>query len=216
MNIPTTAQLQQYNVTIPSNYEALTQSLYDYQAYAAAGATSFNFFAIPQGQSSKTADDTNMVLAGQIPAQQIFLALSAEVHFYPTTPTVTAQVPAVFGAQALAAIVNDVYYIYRAGNFLFTIGSKPYLQEAPLGRLPPKTHMQVNAALADTTTAAASSQSRVAYAYAAGRPYAFGAPLKLAPNMSFSVAINFATAVAITNPARVGVVLDGILYRQAQ
>jgi len=214
--IPSRAELQKYNVTIPDTYEGLSQPLYDYQAYAAAGATSFTFFATPAGSGGKTVDDTNMVLSGQIPAQQIFLIQSIEVPFYPTTPTVAAQMPAAFGAQAVAQIVNDVYKFYRAGNFLLTIGSKPYLQVAPLMSLPPKTHLVTNGALADVTTAGANLQSRIGYAYAAGRPFILGAPLKLAPNMSFSCSINFATAVVITNPARVGVVLDGVLYRQAQ
>lgn len=214
--IPNKQQLNQYDTTIPSTYEALTQSLYDFQAYAAAGATVFTFFANPIGQSGKTADDTNMVLSGQIPAQQIFLVEGIEVQFYPTTPTVAAQMPAAFGAQAVAEIVNDVYKVLRAGNFLFTIGSKPYLQEAPLMRLPPKTHLAGFAAVADASTAAVDYQSRIAYAYSTGRPYNLKAPLKLAPNMSFTATINFATAVTITNPGRIGVVLDGILYRQAQ
>jgi hypothetical protein len=216
MAIPTKEELAKYNITIPEIYEGLTQSLYDFQSYAAAGATQFTFFQLPIGQSSKTADDTNMVLAGQIPAQQIFLIQSCEVPFYPTVPAVTADNPAAFGAQAVANIVNDVYKVYHAGNFLLTIGSKTYLQEAPIGRLPPKTHFQLNAALSDTSTIAADKQSRIAFAYAAGRPYMLAAPLKLAPQISFSVTLNFATAVSVTNPARVGVILDGVMYRQAQ
>lgn len=214
--IPSKAELSKYNITIPDIYEGLTQSLYDFQAYAAAGATGFTFFAIPTGQGGKTLDDTNMVLAGQIPAQQIFLIQSIEVVFYPTVPAVAADNPAAFGAQAVANIVNDVYKVYHSGNFQLLVGSKNYLTEAPLGRLPPKTHFQVSAALADVSSTAASLQSRIAFAYAAGRPYNLGAPYKLAPNMSFSATCNFATAVAVTNPARLGVVMDGALYRQAQ
>jgi hypothetical protein len=214
--IPSREQLKQYNVTIPEIYEGLQQSLYDFQAYAAAGATQFTFFAIPQGQSSKTYDDTNMTLAGQIPAQQIYLVQSCEVLFYPTVPAVAADNPAAFGAEAVANIVNDVYNVYHAGNFQLVVGSKEYLREAPIGRLPPKTHFQLNAALADASTAAADLQSRIAFAYAAGRPYMLGAPIKLAPNMNFAAYCNFNTAVTITNPARIGVVLDGVLYRQAQ
>ena len=86
-----------------------------------------------------------------------------------------------------------------------------------MGRLPPKTHFQVNAALSDVSTAGASFQSRIAHAYAAGRPYALKAPMRLTENLSFGVTLNWPEGVqAITNPARVGVVLDGIMYRKAQ
>lgn len=216
MSVPNISQLNQYNVTLPG-YEALTQSLYDFQAYAQAGQSTLSFFALPVGQSSKTLSDTNMQLSGQLPANQQFLVQSIEVPFFPTAPAVTAQNPAVFGAQAVAAIVNDVYLVYRTGNLTFTIGSKTYLQEAPLGRLPGKTHYQVNAALADVSSTAASLQSRIAYGYAAGRPYALKAPLRLTENMNFGVSLNWPEGVqAITNPGRIGVILDGIMYRKAQ
>ena len=216
MAIPNAAQLASYGVTNADQYEGATQSLYDFQAYPVGGATSFNFFAVPQGSGGKTFDDTNMILAAQIPAQQIFLVQAVEVHFYPTVPAVTAQNPAVFGAQAAALLVNDVYAVEHAGNLLFTIGSKSYLQEAPLLRMPPKAHFALNAAVTDTTPAAASSQSRIAYAWAAGTPYNLSAFLKLAPNMSFAVVIGFNTAVAVSNAGRIGVVLPGVLYRMSQ
>jgi len=217
--IPTTAQLAAFGVTNPQSYEALTQTLFDFQAYAAAGQTTLSFFSVPQGQSGKTADDTNLNLSGQIPAQQFFLCQGVEVPFYPTVPAVTAQNPATFGAQAIAQIVNDVYIVYHTGNLAFVVGSKPYLNEAPLGRFPGSTHMQVDAALADVSTAGSNFQSRIAFAYAAGRPYRLGVWIMIAPNMSFNVSLNWASGVAALpsgNPGRIGVILDGILYRQSQ
>jgi hypothetical protein len=124
----------------------------------------------------------------------------------------------VFGAQAAAALVNDAYIFGRSGNLNLTIGSKPYLQEAPLGRFPAKTHFCVDAALAEGTTAAAASQSRVSFGYWAGRPYLLDkAPLLLPENQNFSLTLAWPEGVqAITSPARVGVILDGILYRRSQ
>ena len=52
-------------------------------------------------------------------------------------------------AQAIAQIVNDSYIVGRAGNLNLTIGSKPYLQEAPLGRFPQKAAFSVDGALAE-------------------------------------------------------------------
>lgn len=215
--VPSRAQLSRYSVNRPG-WEAIQQSLYDYQAYAAAGHTQLGFFATPAGQSSKTLTDTNMTLAGQLPKNQEFLIKSIEVFFSPTTPTVAAQMPAAFGAQAIAQVVNDSYIVGRSGNLTLTIGSKPYLQEAPLGRFPQKVHFAVDGALADVTTAGANLQSRLAFGFWTGRPYLLeAAPLLLPENQNFSITLNWPEGVqAITNPARIGVILDGILYRRSQ
>jgi hypothetical protein len=215
--IPNRQELERYNVYRPG-WEAIRQSLYDFQAYAAAGSTLLTFFALPLGQGGKTLSDTNMNLAGQLPSNVEFLLQSIEIHVFPTTPTVTAQMPAVQGAKAAAALVNDLYIIGRSGNLQLLIGQKPYLQEAPLGRFPPKTRFAVDAALADTTTAAADSQARIAFPKWEGRPYLLApASLRLPQNANFSVTLNWPEGVqAISNPARIGVVLDGILYRKSQ
>lgn len=215
--VPSRAQLSKYSVNRPG-WEAIRQSLYDYQTYAAAGQTQLTFFALPVGQGGKTNSDTNMTLAGQLPKNQEFLLQSIEVFFSPTTPTVAAQMPAAFGAQAIAQVVNDAYIVGRAGNLTLTIGSKPYLQEAPLGRFPQKASFGVEAGLADVTTAGANLQSRVTFGKWGGRPYLLDpAPLLLVENQNFSVTLNWPEGVqAITNPGRIGVILDGILYRRSQ
>lgn len=216
-SVPTRAQLSRYSVN-REGWEAIRQSLYDYQAYAAAGQSQLTFFALPVGQGGKTNSDTNMTLAGQLPKNQEFLIQSIEVFFSPTTPTVAAQMPAAFGAQAIAQIVNDSYIVGRAGNLVLTIGSKPYLQEAPLGRFPQKAAFTVDGALSDVTTAGANLQSRMAFGQWRGRPYLLDpAPLLLPENQNFSVSLNWPEGVqAITNPGRIGVILDGILYRRSQ
>lgn len=215
--VPTRAQLSKYSVNRPG-WEAIRQSLYDTQVYAAAGQTQLTYFSLPVGQGGKTLSDTNMTLAGQLPKNQEFLIQSIELLFEPTTPTVAAQMPAAFGAQAIAQIVNDSYIVGRGGNLNLTIGSKPYLQEAPLGRFPAKAHFCVDGALADVTTAGASLQSRIAFGYWAGRPYMLDpAPLLLPENQNFSITLAWPEGVqAITNPGRLQVILDGILYRRSQ
>lgn len=214
---PSRRELQKYSVMRPG-WEAIKQSLYDYQAYAAAGTQQLSFFQVPVGQGGKTASDTNMQLAGQLANGQEFLVQSIEVVFFPTTPTVAADMPAAFGAQKAAVLVNDAFIFGRSGNLQFKIGTKDYLNEAPLGRFPAKTHLSVNAALADTSTVAASLQSRIAYPKWEGRPYLISpVELYLKSNVAFGVFLNWPEgAQAITNPARVGVILDGILYRQSQ
>jgi hypothetical protein len=215
--LPSTSDLNRYAVNRPG-WEAVRQSFYDYQAYAQAGQSTLIFFQVPAGQSGKTNSDTNMTNAGLLPANQQFLVESIEVQFFPTVPAVAAQNPAAFGAQAIAQIVNDVYVVGRTGNLVFFIGSKPYLTEGPIGKFPPKTHFNVQGAVADATTAGANQQTRVAFAYWSGRPYLLSpTKLLLIPTQNFSVSLNWPEGVqAITNPGRIGVVLDGILYRKSQ
>ena len=215
-NIPSYNDLSQFNVN-RDGWEGIRQSLYDYQAYAAAGHTQLTFFAVPTGQGGKTLSDTNMNLAGQLPANQEFLVQSIEVHFLPTVPAVAADNPAAQGVKAVANIVNDVYRFHRTGNLKFEIGSKPYLQEAPLGRFPAKTYFEINAATA-LAGEVADAQARIAYAHSAGRPYLLApANLRLVSTQNFQITLNWPEGVQdITNPARVGVILDGILYRRSQ
>lgn len=215
--VPDRSQLSQYVVN-REGWEAIKQSLYDFQSYSAAGETQLTFFALPVGQGGKTLSDTNMTLAGQLPTNQEFLVQSIEVVFFPTTPTVAAQMPGAFGAQAAAEIINDTYIFRRSGNLQLIIGSKPYLQESPLLKFPQKARFDVDAAAADQSTSGADMQTRIAYANACGRPYLLDpAPLLLTSNQNFAVTLSWPEGVqAITNAARVGVIMDGILYRRSQ
>src|SRR6516225_6768164 len=108
--VPTRAQLSKYSVNRPG-WEAIRQSLYDYQAYPALGATFLAFFTLPVGQGGKTLSDTNMNLAGQLPKNQEFLIQSVEVLLYPSAPTVAAQMPSSFGASAVQSLINDTYIV---------------------------------------------------------------------------------------------------------
>lgn len=222
--VPGKQQLAQYVVN-REGWECIRQSLYDFQAYAAAGVTNLTFFALPLGQGTavlgagvKTLSDTNMNLAGQLPANQEFLVQSIEVAFLPTTPTVAAAMPAATGAVAAAVLVNDAYIFRRAGNLQFIIGSKPYLNEAPLGRFPTKTNFEVAGAFSDTTTTGAAQNNRLAFGKQDGRPYMLHpASLLLTSSQNFSVTLTWPEgAQAISNPAKVGVILDGFLYRRSQ
>lgn len=236
--IPNMDVLSQYVVN-REGWEGIRQSLYDYMLYPAAGLSQASFFALPQGQgttvqavgaagaTTKSLSDTNMTLAGQLPAQQNFLVQSIEVMFYPNVYHVTNAVgnPAVkFTSTALAiapAIINDEYIFRKSGNLVFTIGSKAYLQEAPMGRFPPKTNYGVNGAIAGWSAATAPVESTglsVAFPQSTGRPYMLHpASLLLNSNQNFSITLNWPEGLqAITYPAKVGVVLDGFLYRRSQ
>jgi hypothetical protein len=220
--VPNRSQLDAYNVN-RDGWEAITNTLYDSLPYPAAGLLVASFFTTPIGQGVgfgggvKSFSDTNMTNPGSLPANQEFLITSIELLFSPTTPTVAAAMPAFFGAQAAAVLINDAYIFYRAGNLTLTIGSKAYCQEAPLMKFPAKAYFHLDAALSDATTAGAAFQNKISFGTARGRPYLLKAPLRLVSNQNFSVVLNWPEGLqVISNPARVTVSLDGILYRRSQ
>ncbi len=223
-DVPRLKDLQKYNVNRRGEYEGIRQTFFDAATYiGATGQTQLQFFQTPQGQGSpvKTIVDTNMNSAGQLPQPQHFLAESVELLFFPgVLPTIASTGGA--GSVAVPEFVNDVYTFAKSGSLNFFIGSKTYLEEAPLNRFPPKTKLVVNSshALQIEQGAAANQEDVVSTAYAAcsGRPYFLDPPVLLVPNQNFSITLNWPTAIALPSlvDARVHVVLDGILYRQSQ
>lgn len=220
-NIPSFADISGYAVNRGGEYEGVRQSLYDFQTYPAAGATQLSFFQVPQGQGGKTLDDTNLEVAGSLPAPKHFLVQSIEIYLFPGVSPVTVSNTATTDAVA-SNFANDMYAVQQAGNTDFFIGSKSYLQEAPLGRFPPKTCLKTEFGAAyqmkQAVAADESSQLSMDYASFDGRPYFVNPWILLVPTQNFNVRLNFNAAVALPSgqDARIGVVLDGILYRLSQ
>jgi len=189
--------------------EQIKQPLYDFQVYPQAGSLSFKFFQVPQGQGGKTIHDTNMESAGQLPSPKAFAVTSIEIYFFPGTPI------AAFGAQAAANFSDDVYNVLSVGHISLFQSSKIILDEAPLIRCPPAYGLRLSAALADGSTLAADSQSRIDYATACGPLYVVEPAIYIGSNENFSVDITFSALVPVAVAGRIGVVLGGILYRQS-
>jgi hypothetical protein len=233
MAIPTLAQLNDYKVN-RAGIEGLRQSLYDFLLYPTAGQAQFNFFATPQGQgltsavggvagTNKTIQDTNMTVAGMLPAGQSFLLNSIEIPFFAgsvnTANTYTLASPAFFNAAAAAALeaqLADVNSFYQSGSLKLFIGSKTYLEEAPILRFPPKTQLTYDGAV--TSNSATVGALGFVSGKISGRPYMVEPPVLLENNQNFSVSLNFPAAVATPSGfnARVGCILDGYLYRNSQ
>lgn len=231
-----TRAASEYAVNRAGSFEGVRQSLYDFQIYPTAGATQFTFFALPRGQglSSHTGNanavkglaDTNMDSAGQLPNPKSFLIESIEIVIEPGA-VATANTFTVIGAFGFIAVptaqapvqvgaVNDMNILRQSGWLELFIGSKAYLQEAPIGRFPPKTNFKLDAAI--SSNSATTATVGVANAQLAGRPYYLNPPVFLAPTQNFNVTVNFPVVVATPSGfnARIGVVLDGFLYRQSQ
>ncbi len=213
------------DMTVPGRFvvndlnkmEAISQPLYDYLAYPAAGQLQFTFFQVPVG-GAKTQASTNMDLGGQLPAPQKLLISGIAIDF------LSGFAPIV-GPQADASIsnINDIYAVLNNlagvnGFFTLKIGSKQYLQVAPLMVLPPRSHMNGVMAVTSATTAAASLQTLGSLGFADGdvfRPV----PLLIEAGQNFSATINFPSLVALPSAnthSQIGVWLYGTLYRAPQ
>lgn len=214
------ADLNKFNVNL-EDFEKVKQTLYDSATYPAAGVSSIRFFQQPRGQNGKTTEDTNLDLAGQLPTNILFLVQSIELMFFPNFALAAGSRPAEYGAAAAQEIINDAYAFRKAGSLIFRIGSKDYVEEAPLQKFPSKTSFSIKggAALADATTAAAASQSRIGFADACDKPYFIDPPLLLIENQNFNVELrwqNGVEALPSGENAKVFCVFDGMLFRRAQ
>jgi len=235
-NAPSLEEIKNYAVNRPGSAEVIGQSLYDFQIYPTAGATRFSFFQLPQGQglsaspgnanAVKGLADTNMESAGQLPAPKAFLVTSIEVSFeagtVATANTFTPQGPFSFHNTPSAAVplsggaLNDVHAVLAAGWLELFIGSKPFLDEAKLSRFPLKADLGIDGTAIALSTA--NSGQVAAWGKSMGRPYPIDPPLLLVPNQNFVVTLNYPVARATPSGfnGRIGVILDGYLYRNAQ
>lgn len=202
----------QFAVNDVDKMEAITQPLYSYQSYPAAGAQRLVFFQAP-ASGAVTREDTNMELAGQLPAPQKFLVQGIGIDYLPGIA------PTRFGAQAATGWLNDFAAIMRRGRLVFIIGSKEYLSMAPIGSMPPRSHLNGSAAAADQSTIAAALQTFASVAYADGDVFKPN-PLLLEASQNFRVEIEFPGGVvpipSADVGARIGVLLYGTLYRSPQ
>lgn len=227
------ATLNQYRVNQAGESEIVRQRLYDFQVYPTAGLTQFTFFSLPVGQgktsssgatagTAKTFADTNMDIGGALPRPKNYLVESIEVIFEPgsvsTADTYTAQTPAIYSATAalaLLATTADVNIIRQGGWLEFTVGSKTYLTEAPLGTFPPKVHAEIDASIGSGLSAGAIGTLT---SYWTGRPYYLDPPIVIESLQNFQVLIKFPAVLATPSGfnGRIGVIFDGVMYRAVQ
>jgi hypothetical protein len=234
LGAPTIGYLRRFAVNRPGQPEVIRQRFYDHLLYPTAGVTQLTFFALPQGQGittalgaavggAKTLADTNMKLAGQLPALVNFVIQSIEVTFESggsAAANTFINAPegefTAVAADATAAPVNDKALFYKSGWLELNIGNKNYLTEAPLGSFPPKVQTVIDAAVG--TNSATTGVMEYRRANQAGRPYFIDPALSLMSNQNFAVTLNWPGVVATPSGfnGRVGVILDGFTYRASQ
>lgn len=207
-------QMKRYDVNRAGAVEALWAPLYDYQTYPAAGVNELIFYQVPQGQGGKTQDDTNIEIAGSLPAPKEFLITSVQVVFYPAAD------PGRTDTIALGSVAtnwNDVYALSQSGHLRLFIGSKEYVLDAPLGKFPPRWWIRGSDAVAVAQTAVTTDNGSIIDYAVFGGPIYEVVPYRLIPTQNFSVTLRFANGVVpITADSRIGVVMGGFLYRLSQ
>jgi hypothetical protein len=194
-------------------YDPLRQPLYDRVVTAdpIAAGTVLQFFQTPIGQAGKTLLDTNMRLAGQIPAGHVFECWSPRVVVAPITITD-------IGLLAVINNASDVYRIIHGGFIDFAIVSSRKLQ-VPIFFLPAGAGVSGFAAL--TSIGGAGSNTGNVLAATNGEPNNT-APMTLAPfpvvippTQTFTFEMTFPVAIDLFGVVSIWVVLDGILHRPA-
>jgi len=186
-------------VNVADAIGAIWNPLYDYQTLAAAGAASQRFFIVPNGQGGKTVVDTNMDLSGQLSVGQMFQVTGIQVELYPGV--------AIQGTAA-SAFADDVYNFYKGGALIFNIGQKAFVTQGNLLKFAPVNRLGVAASTGLTT-------DTILYCTATGREFTI-ADLTLQAGQNFNVELIGLSALPSGENARIGVTLNGFMYRNAQ
>lgn len=231
---PSVADFRNY-ATTTLNLEVIKQDLYDTVLYPTAGMTNLAFFSTPQGQglsahqgnanAVKGLADTNMVLGGQLQRGQAFFIDNVQVVFLPGsvstantfTPVAPMQTPATPIVTGIAALgINDDFFILNSGCLQLTIGTKPYLQDAPLAKFPPQFRMESSHGFSGGVSG--TIQVSGGSAFAGGMLYKINPGLTLFDGQSFGVNLLWpvvqATPSAFNGQMRV--ILGGWLARPVQ
>ena len=199
--------IKQFAVNRADDVEEITWSLYDFVPYAAAGQTILTLFQSQLGASGKTLLDTNMDTSGAVPKGQNFLVQGICVEFF---PSVAIESPA-----GMLDYADDVQAVLASGILTFTVGSKKYTVQSPLGQFPPSYGQEGYAAIgADSDDTALTS---VIYSRCSGQLHEI-IPIDLISNQNFKVELSWPAVVALPSgvAGRIGVRLVGRLFRNAQ
>ena len=215
--VPIATARNQFAVNRANQHEGIWSPLYDYQAYGTGGSTIFTFFSVPVGQGTaragggvKTLEDTNMDVAGQLPAPKHFLCTGIEVVMFQGAATLSQ-----LSAAAISTGLADLAGVLQRGFLNLFIGSKSYLVDGPLNVFPPSFGLAGMVAMAGTTTADTKVDS-ITYIRSFGKPYDIS-PVFIPSAQNFKVTLEFPDgAVTVGTAGVIGVRLLGFLYRLSQ
>lgn len=103
-------QRQKSNPTYTGVLEAIDRPVYDTVLVTSASTTSADFFQTPQGQSSKTAMETSMRQAGQLPVPEKFTI--KRIGLFPVTRVLSD----------FTSLMNNILFTFSVNSKIYTQG----------------------------------------------------------------------------------------------
>lgn len=205
-----------YGTIASGQYEYIRQPFYSYQQYPVAGNVQFTFFTQAVG-GTVTYADTNMITAGVFQGDRSLLVMSISCKFrlltYPNswtgTDATTIQSDLLMGFAQAGVLSWDI------NSFSYLQLPRPFLYAPPADGEPDSKYAGAVSATVGAPPQATLNSRR--YGLQLTRP------VLIENGMPFQVTIGFPTgAVPViatsivddaTNPLKIGVELDGILFR---
>lgn len=173
-------------------FEIIKQPLYHWQDAPADGFLRMNFFHSAAGLDGNSLEDTNMTTPSQLPASQYFIFRSLHV--------------AVAVEGKLADIQNLI--LFKSARFELVLGSVIYASYAPIGYFP---------YMAEDIKPLENLEQFSGIEPVSPVPYNFlDKKLVLVSNQNFLVTLRWKKLVKAPAIKRIGVILDGNLYRPVQ
>lgn len=176
-----------------SPIELINQPLYDFKEIIGGG--SYEFFGAPIGTDSADLyrngfERTNMYCSHMLPRANCFVIKGIRVIFFPNVDSCDHDRK------------KDARKIYSNGCLTLLICNKYFLNLGPLGIFPPL--IDVYQDIAENRRAL----SRHGY-------FSLEHDLNIGPTQYFSVSIFLDTRIKLSSAGRLGVVLDGTMYRES-
>ncbi len=198
--------------------EAIDQPVFHYISAASGIAGDQNFFGVAKAAATNGLADTNLDQPNQIGSDTRMIVRAISVHFISGSDPAQAT-----ATTTLASAFNDAKRILEGvASFVFTVGDKPYLQDAPLAAMPAGLGVAGAAGgIQRTQASAADGTFQVSYG-SNGLPTVQAVrqlvvPLALWPTAKFSAKITFPTAgITLSATGRLGVRLWGMQIRPKQ
>jgi hypothetical protein len=185
--------------------EVIAWPLYSFKAYPTTGVLQLLFFDETEG-NAQGRGNTNMLTAGALPGNQMFIAAALHVVPIPAAADVV-------GDNTVTAVAGREWYsVLRTNTWLeYKVSSKEVLVEGPITKFPTSFGVGNIQAGAPTviqnvsTTQNGSPDNRAVYH--------LDPPIGLLPVRPFTVTLNWRALQTVTTAGRIGVIQRGWLIR---
>lgn len=225
---------QRFGSAVFTEWQTVRKKFYSYASYLEAGAVSFNFFNASVGTGGLTIQDTNLPKPGSF-GQVHFLLKSIQTRFFITTWDLQA-----WAGTDASTLYSDLIAGFTHGGVMNIILNNRIFAQIPKPFLycpPGDGQERVHSAGLDTLTLTEgtpnvilTSISHSPYATLNSRPkgniYVMDPQIMIEAEQNMTVSIEYPSgAIPVigtgvtddtTNPLKIGVIFDGILFRPLQ